>query len=56
MCAVTYNVNAAKKRVKKSLGALIDQGAGGGIAGRDMTLVEASEQYVDLTGLQEHTV
>ena len=53
---MTYRVNNAKKRLKKSPGALIDQGASGGIAGRDMTLVEATEQYVDLTGLQEHTV
>ena len=37
-------------------GALADSGASGGIAGWDMSLVNGSEDYMDLIGLQEHTV
>ena len=53
---VTRIVNASKKLIKKIRGALADRGATGGIAGWDMSMVNGSEQFIDLTGLQEHIV
>ena len=53
---VTRIVNASKKIIKKIRGALVDRGATGGIAGWDMSMVNGSEQFIDLTGLQEHIV
>ena len=34
--------------------ALIDRGANGGICGDDMTVLEGSERYVDVSGLAGH--
>ena len=53
--SVSYSVNG---RVLKKLkrGALVDRGANGGIAGRDMSIVSKSDRTIDLTGLEDHTV
>ena len=53
---ITYSVNAKTLRKRLKRGALVDRGANGGIAGRDMSVVEKSLQMIDLSGLQEHTV
>ena len=52
---VSYSVNG---RILKKLkrGALVDRGANGGIAGRDMSIVNKSDRTIDLTGLEDHTV
>ena len=53
-----YRVSKDKVNTFKQFkdGALADSGASGGIAGWDMSLVNTSEDYTDLIGLQEHTV
>ena len=51
---ITFRVNASATIYK--FGALVDRGASGGIAGWDMTLVDQTETFIDLTGLEEHTV
>ena len=43
-------------RKRLDLGALVDRGANGGIAGRDMTMVARLLHTIDLTGLKQHTV
>ena len=38
------------------MGSLADRGANGCIIGRDMSIISRTEKYIDLTGIQEHTV
>ena len=37
-------------------GCLVDRGANGPIIGSDMTVLDRTDQFIDLTGIQEHTV
>ena len=55
---MVYRVSKDKVNMFKQFkdGALADSGASGGIAGWDMSLVNGSNNYTDLIGLQEHTV
>ena len=36
--------------------ALVDRGANGSIIGRDMRLISTQDQYIDLSGIDDHTV
>ena len=35
---------------------LVDRGANGCIIGSDMTIVSGTNKYIDLTGIEDHTV
>ena len=52
---VTYNV--CKQLMKRrKLGCLVDRGANGCIIGSDMTILDHTGQFIDLTGIEDHTV
>jgi len=50
---VTYNI---MNQMVKSRGALVDQGANGGIAGDDVRIIEKTDRKVDLSGIDSHKV
>ena len=41
---------------KAKLGCLLDRGANGCIIGSDMTIVDRTDKFIDLTGIEDHTV
>ena len=52
---IQYSINQ-KILNGRFLGSLADRGANGCIIGRDMSIISRTEKYIDLTGIQEHTV
>ena len=52
---VAYSVNKKAWKGRKR-GCLVDRGANGCIIGSDMTVVERTDKYIDLTGIEDHTV
>ena len=52
---VRYSVNT-KVMKGRHFGTLTDRGANGCIIGRDMRVCERSEKFIDLTGIEDHTV
>jgi hypothetical protein len=50
----TYHVN--KQKHSYSPGSLIDGGANGGFAGEDVTVLEYTDRYADITGIDDHVV
>ena len=52
---VQYSVNKRLMQGRKR-GCLVDRGANGPIIGSDMTVLDRTDQFIDLTGIQEHTV
>ena len=53
-CQVQCNVNVSAKTAKKQC--LVDRGANGCIIGADMTVIERTSKFIDLTGIEDHTV
>ena len=53
--SISYDVNA-KSLLNIRPGILVDRGANGCIAGRDASLVERTDRFIDLTGVDNHTV
>ena len=53
--SISYDVNAKSLRNLRP-GILVDRGANGCIAGRDASLVERTDRFIDLTGVDNHTV
>ena len=49
-----YEVNCVKSR--GFWNALVDRGANGCIAGGDMTVIEISDNSIDLSGIDDHTI
>ena len=49
-----YRVNA--RELKKLWAALVDRGANGGIAGKDAGIISKLDQWMDLSGIDNHTV
>ena len=52
---VTYDVNTKSLRNVRP-GILVDRGANGCIAGRDASVVTRTDRFIDLTGVDDHTV
>ncbi len=56
----TYNVNVTTMKAHptntKRLRSLVDRGANGGIAGREMRVISWTDRYVDLSGIDDHTL
>ena len=52
---IQYAVNI-KAKISKLLGCLVDRGANGCIIGYNMTIVSRSDKFIDLTGIEDHTV
>ena len=38
------------------IGCLVDRGANGCIVGSNMTILDRTDRYIDLTGIEDHTV
>ena len=54
---VQYHVNERIRRNYKSLWrGLVDRGANGGIAGLDSRVIQRTGRYIDLSGVDDHTV
>ena len=51
---ITYRVST--KESQRQWAALVDRGANGGIAGRDTRVIEPLEDWIDLSGIDNHTV
>lgn len=51
---VTYHIN--RKTQNSPPGSLIDGGANGGFAGNDVTVIEYTDRYADITGIDEHVI
>lgn len=51
---VTYRIN--KRALEAIWRALMDRGANGGIAGSDMRVLIPTGRYIDLSGIDDHTV
>ena len=45
-----------KRNAYSGWNALVDRGANGGIAGNDTRVIEKTDVYIDLCGIDEHTV
>ena len=52
--ATTYNVSAARHRAKHA--SLVDRGANGGIAGKDVRIIFQTMRSVDIQGIDNHQV
>ena len=52
---IKYSVNT-KVMKGRHYGTLTDRGANGCIIGRDMLVYERTEKFIDLTGIEDHTV
>ena len=50
-----YKINNYRK-VSNHWRALIDRGANGSIAGRDMKVIRQTGQSIDLSGIDDHTI
>ena len=57
-CHAEYSVNQriAMNLSRKKRGCLVDRGANGSIAGRDMSIIDRTDKFIDLTGIEDHTV
>jgi hypothetical protein len=55
ICTVLWSINIGKMKGLID-GALLDRGANGTVIGWNMTMYARTGKYVDLTGLQEHTL
>ncbi|HET7637806.1 MAG TPA: hypothetical protein VFK47_03615, partial [Ktedonobacteraceae bacterium] len=53
MAQTTYSVS---KHATAEQGSLIDGGANGGLAGADTRLIESTDRYADITGIDSHKV
>ena len=54
---VQYHVNERIRRNYKSLWwGLVDRGANGGIAGSDSRVIQRTGRYINLSGVDDHTV
>ena len=53
---VTYRFSINRSALSRRKACLVDRGANGCIIGSDMTLVERTDQFIDLTGIEDHTV
>ena len=52
-----WNINARRLSPSRDAwGVLIDRGANGCIAGRDMKVIESTGRTIDLSGIDDHTV
>ena len=51
---ITYNMSTGN--ITKSTSSLVDRGANGGMAGSDVRLLEASDRFADITGIDEHSL
>ena len=52
----TFDINQRRLQGSQEWGALIDRGANGSIAGRDMKVIETTDRTIDLNGIDDHTV
>ena len=52
---VVYSVNEQSMKGRKH-GCLVDRGANGCIIGSDMTVLDRTDDFIDLTGIEDHTV
>ena len=53
---VAYRYSINRRTLSRNKACLVDRGANGTIVGAGMTVVERTDQFIDLTGIEDHTV